>query len=162
MPVGHKDSDHARDQVFLRVRSTCSASAAPMGIQAVQWTRHLFSQHCLATPEPMSHLRMGECIAASWGGRRAIRTVSNFPAGRSIPKPRGVARSSKLVLGFRAGLTVRSLSGDEDGEQPSSGRSCPACSRGKPFSDWQGAALSGGFRVAAKQQMLLGSETEGG
>jgi hypothetical protein len=43
-----------------------------------------------------------ECIAASWGDRRAIRLVSNFPAGCSIPKPAGVARSSKLVLGFWA------------------------------------------------------------
>jgi hypothetical protein len=30
-PVGHKTSDRARDLVFLRVRSTCSAFAATMG-----------------------------------------------------------------------------------------------------------------------------------
>jgi hypothetical protein len=30
-PVGHENSDQARDQVFLRVHSTCSASAATTG-----------------------------------------------------------------------------------------------------------------------------------
>jgi hypothetical protein len=38
--------DRARDQVFLRVRSTCSAQRPRRGIQAVQRTRHLFSEHC--------------------------------------------------------------------------------------------------------------------
>jgi hypothetical protein len=31
LPVGHENSDQARDQVFLRVHSTCSASAATAG-----------------------------------------------------------------------------------------------------------------------------------
>jgi hypothetical protein len=50
---GTKTSDRARDHVFLRVRSTCSASAATMGIQTVHQARHLFPEHCPATLNPM-------------------------------------------------------------------------------------------------------------
>ncbi len=47
----------------------------------------------------------GAAMTASWGDRRAIRMSSDGPTGCSVPKRPGVARSSELVLGFRAGLT---------------------------------------------------------
>jgi len=103
--VGHKNLDRTRDQVFPRVRSTCSASAVTVGIQTVHRARHLFSQHCRAAPEPMSHPRMGGMHRHIMGGTAGQSAwVGNFPAGCSIAKPPRVARCSKLVLGFRAGL----------------------------------------------------------
>jgi hypothetical protein len=100
-PVGCKNSNRARDQVFLRVRSTCSASAATIGIQAVQRTRHLFSQHCQATPDPMVHIRMKP--SPDSGGPKGNPSLSAIARRRcSAPKPAGgrslLANPSSLAL----------------------------------------------------------------
>jgi len=53
--LGTKTSDRVREQLF---RSTCSSSGATMGIQAVHRARHLFPEHCRATPDPIARVRM--------------------------------------------------------------------------------------------------------
>src|SRR6266540_4477717 len=76
-----------------------------IGIQTVHRARHLFREHCSATPEPMSHLRMGGMHRRFIGGTAGQSGwVSNFPAGATSRNPPGLARCSQLVLGFRAGL----------------------------------------------------------
>src|SRR6266545_643892 len=58
-----------------------------IGIQTVHRARQLFREHCSATPEPMSHLRMGGMHRRFIGGTAGQSGwVSNFPAGCDIPK----------------------------------------------------------------------------
>ena len=82
-PVGrHSNSDRVRDQVFLRVRSPCSASAATVRDRTVHRARHLFREHCQATPDPMAHLRMaGGIHFASVGWSAGVGMVTNCRLG---------------------------------------------------------------------------------
>jgi hypothetical protein len=79
-------SDRARDQVFLRVRSTCSASGVTMGSGPSDRARHLFREHCLGTPEPMSHLRMGGMHRRIMGDRRQSHQPRRKPAGHDADR----------------------------------------------------------------------------
>jgi hypothetical protein len=54
---GTKTSDRDRDQVFRRVARPASPPRPRCGIWTVHWARHLFREHCRATPDPMAHLR---------------------------------------------------------------------------------------------------------
>jgi hypothetical protein len=54
-PEGHRNLGIGPvTRSFFEFRSTCSASAAHDGIQAVHGARHLFPEHCRATPNPMA------------------------------------------------------------------------------------------------------------
>jgi hypothetical protein len=70
------------------------------GIHTVQWARHLFREHCLATPDPMVHLRM----AAEESNRGVVRrelACQQLPAGGEVsPLSPGVGTSPELFLGF--------------------------------------------------------------
>jgi hypothetical protein len=75
------------------------------GMGTVHRARHLFRKHRLG--DTGAHVPCPDAWNASLhDGRTAGQSgwVSNFPAGCSVPKPPGAARSSKLVLGFWAGL----------------------------------------------------------
>jgi hypothetical protein len=87
--VGHKNSDRARDQGFRGVGFLTPARA-----------RHLFSQHCQATPAPMSHLRIaGGIHQQSWE-----RSPCSGPAERSQRETPGQGhdRSNCTLQGDRA------------------------------------------------------------
>jgi hypothetical protein len=95
--------DRARDQVLLRVRSTCSASAATMGDPDCPLDETPIFLHIVGPHRTPWLIRMaGGAITASWGDRRqsawsAIARLVQYPETL-----RGFARSSELVLGFRA------------------------------------------------------------
>jgi hypothetical protein len=105
-PEGHRNSDRARDQVFLRVRSNSSASAATMGIPTVHWERHLFREHWRGTPGPW--------LMSGWlSGIHAQRGVDyrgghghKLPVGVSTPPP-GVGTYPELFLEFGPGRTAQ-------------------------------------------------------
>lgn len=67
--IGHKNLDNrARDQVYVRVRSTGSASAATTGDPDCPSGETPVPEHCLATPNPMAHLRTAAGSITRRGG----------------------------------------------------------------------------------------------
>jgi hypothetical protein len=103
---GTRTLDRARDQVFLRVRSTCSASAATTGNPECPGARHLIREHCQATPHPMARLQIG-CNPLPHRDRlRDDRHVSAGSVGGALARiPLRIARRSELFLGSRPGRT---------------------------------------------------------
>jgi hypothetical protein len=105
-PVGHKNLGSARDQVFVRVRSTCSASGLGPGIRTVQWARHLFREHCQATTNPMAHPRMAAGESHPGVGRRGVGLSTIARLVEVSPLSPGVGTSPELFRGFGAGRTA--------------------------------------------------------
>jgi hypothetical protein len=92
-PVRDKNSDQARDQVFLRVRSTLVSTATRESRLSTR--RHTLSQHCSATPNPMApspqRALMGRSLARPPTGMDA-------PFRLSMAEQLGLRRSSSSDL----------------------------------------------------------------
>jgi hypothetical protein len=148
--------DRARDQVFVRVGSTCSASAATMRIQAVQRARHLFlnivGRHRSPCPIRMGgmHRRHHERTAGQSNGSAIsrLRAVSRNPVSRegfhARPWFRPGSTSLKgnplvtLPIGINAPFTPKPIT--QRSVHPSSAPNRPL-PRPAPLSSHQGSAL---------------------
>jgi hypothetical protein len=100
----YRNSDRARDQVFLRVRSTCSAQRPRRGIQAVQRTRHLFSEHCSGENDTcvIYYTRVGRLWRRFFG-------IARLRIGVSAPYTNGPKENLLVMppIGINAPFTVR-------------------------------------------------------
>jgi hypothetical protein len=104
-PVGHKNLGRAVTRSFFEFARPARPRRPRRGMPAVQWARHLFREHCQATPEPMSHLRTGGMYRRIMGTAGESQGSAISRLGAVSRNPRGVARASMFVRGFRAGLS---------------------------------------------------------
>ncbi len=96
--MGHKTRIVPVTRSFFEFARLARPRRPRRGIQAVQWTRHLFREHCRATPAPMSHLRIAGGIH-----QPSMGTVpGSGPAERARGKPQ-VRAAIGISAPFRVG-----------------------------------------------------------
>jgi hypothetical protein len=74
----------------------------PLAIQKVQWRDICFREHCPATPEPMSHLRMGGMHLRIMGGPHGNPHGSAIPGWVRHPETPGGGEGFHARRGLRA------------------------------------------------------------